>query len=188
MNANGLAKHYGTLTPRERLPLIMAAAGRGDEEEARRLVAAAPKVAWSVPDHFGLAEAFFQVSSLHFMELLSLAGNYFHALGVYVFAKGEHKERAWEAALVLGYRLKAGLAGWRRYCAEEQFDPEFWWPAFLGLEQVQQAEKVAEKFAFTAEEMGECLKRAGDGGEVRDTDAVVADLRAMMQTCAKCWG
>ena len=38
MNTNGLARLYDRLTPRERLPLIMAASARGDEMERERLV------------------------------------------------------------------------------------------------------------------------------------------------------
>ena len=34
MNTDRLAKHYASLTPAERLSLLMAAAARGDEEEA----------------------------------------------------------------------------------------------------------------------------------------------------------
>ena len=33
MNTNGLAKLYDRLTPKERLPLILAASARGDEAE-----------------------------------------------------------------------------------------------------------------------------------------------------------
>ena len=36
MNTNGLAKLYGQLTPKERLPLILAASARGDEAERNR--------------------------------------------------------------------------------------------------------------------------------------------------------
>jgi hypothetical protein len=33
MNSNGLAKNYGSLTPEERLPLVLAASWLGDEQE-----------------------------------------------------------------------------------------------------------------------------------------------------------
>ena len=34
MNANAVAKHYGSLTPEERFSLILAAGARGDESPA----------------------------------------------------------------------------------------------------------------------------------------------------------
>ncbi len=57
MNTNSLARHDEILTPRERLPLIMAASARGDEAEAQRLAHSAPLVSLRVPDYFGLAKS-----------------------------------------------------------------------------------------------------------------------------------
>jgi hypothetical protein len=75
MNTNALAKLYDRLTPRERLPLIMAASARGDEQERSRLMASAPRVAYQVPDHFGLAMSFQEVGNHHFMQLLHISAN-----------------------------------------------------------------------------------------------------------------
>jgi hypothetical protein len=57
MNTNGLAKHYGILTPEERLPLILAAADRGDAAEADRLAHTAPRKGWELPDYHGFGQA-----------------------------------------------------------------------------------------------------------------------------------
>src|SRR5437763_1971729 len=73
MNTNALAKHYGSLTPLERLPLLMAASVRGDEAEWQRLVMSAPKVTYRVPHQFGTGMALGEVSNLHFMEALHLS-------------------------------------------------------------------------------------------------------------------
>ncbi len=81
MNTSSLARQYEKLTPWERLPLILAASARGDEQEHSRLVLSAPRVGYRVPDHFGLAVAFQELTWLHLLEALDLAANYFQALG-----------------------------------------------------------------------------------------------------------
>src|SRR5262249_47266915 len=70
MNTDRLARHYATLTPAERLPLIMAASARGDEAEYEHLARSAPRVYLQAPDTFYLAEALLLATSLHMMELL----------------------------------------------------------------------------------------------------------------------
>ena len=51
MNTNPLARYYEVLTPWERLALLVAAAGRADEVEGRRLAESAPKVGFRLPDY-----------------------------------------------------------------------------------------------------------------------------------------
>jgi hypothetical protein len=152
MNTNALAKHYATLSLRERLPLIMAASRRGDEVERERLATSAPKVGWSVPDYFGLSMAFAEVSNLHLMELLDLAAVYFRALGLADShsLSEEQRERMNDAALMFGYLLKVNLAGWRQFCAENGFDPDLCWSCLPGFEPVRRAEGEAGRVAFTA--------------------------------------
>jgi hypothetical protein len=82
MNTRALEKMCDRLTPRERLPLIMGASGRGDDLDRQRLVASAPRVSYRVPDYFGLAQAVREVSEMHFMELLSLAASSFESLSL----------------------------------------------------------------------------------------------------------
>lgn len=52
MNTTKLAKHYESLTPEERLPLIIAACCRGDETERARLANSAPFVTYQARHHF----------------------------------------------------------------------------------------------------------------------------------------
>jgi hypothetical protein len=49
MNTQGLTKMYDQLTPRERLPLIVAASVRADTVERARLVDSAAMVTFAVP-------------------------------------------------------------------------------------------------------------------------------------------
>ncbi len=189
MNTNGLARHYETLTPKERLPLIMAASARGDEAERQRLVLSAPTVCYRVPDHFGLAMAFREVSELHFMELLDLAGLHDQAMGMADATDDEKQSaRVLDVARLVGYLFKVKLAGWREFCAEYSIDPELCWSCLPGFERVKRAERVAEGAAFTPEGVRAYLRKVGKATELITAEAVVAGLRACLEARAEWWG
>src|SRR5262249_19260145 len=57
MNTHRLGQLYDQLTPRERLPLIMAAHLRGDAADQKRLSASAPLKTLRVPNYYPLAKA-----------------------------------------------------------------------------------------------------------------------------------
>src|SRR5262249_47000612 len=111
VNTNGLAKHYESLTPWERVPLILAAMARGDEPERTRLVQSAPRLAYAVQNHAGLADALFKVSAAHFMRLLDLVACYGAVLGAAVYWKGKDAARVRDAALFYGHLFQVRLAG-----------------------------------------------------------------------------
>jgi hypothetical protein len=90
MNTKGLAKLYDRLTPAERLPLIIAAAERGDDAERDRLVNAAGRITLSMSDHLPYARAFDELATLIFLELLEDAGNYFDAGSIPEKGPSEH--------------------------------------------------------------------------------------------------
>jgi hypothetical protein len=188
MNTNALAKRYDGLTPWERLPLIMAAAGGGDETERQRLVMSAPKVGYRFPDYFGLSMAFNEVSRLHFMELLNLAALYFETMA-HADAWDEHGERLLKVGRLFGYLFKVQLAGWRAFCAEFHFDPEPCWDSLPGFDTVKRAESATESSAFTPEEVGEYLGKKGQAQPrvVMEAD-VVACLRECLKVRADWWG
>jgi hypothetical protein len=54
MNSNGLAKRYDKLSPREPVPLLVAADACGDEAEFARLRSSAPREFLRVFDHADL--------------------------------------------------------------------------------------------------------------------------------------
>jgi hypothetical protein len=186
VNTNGLAKHYAGLTPWERLPLILAASARGDEQERSRLAVSAPKVGYRVPDHFGLAMAFREVSEQHFMEVLNLTANYFQGLGM---ADGTPAgKRLEDVSFVLGYLLKVDLAGWRQFCAEHHFDPQLSWSLLPGFDTIQRAEKTAETAACTMEGVCGYLERSGRAvAQVRTAETVCASLRECLRARAEWW-
>jgi hypothetical protein len=79
MNANAVAKHYGSLSPEERFRLILAASARGDEAERERLVNAGGRITLSMRDHSPYAHSFSELNLLVFVELLEQAAGYFEA-------------------------------------------------------------------------------------------------------------
>jgi hypothetical protein len=76
---NGLERLYGILTPEERLAAVLRADARGDVAECERLVAAAPRQTFTVPDCHGLQEGLSLLALRHLGELASLATCYWRA-------------------------------------------------------------------------------------------------------------
>ncbi len=189
MNTRPLAKHYDKLTPRERLPLILAAGARGDEVEQNRLSRSAPRVTYSVPDYFGLAHAFCDVGDLHFMELLDLVGLYFRALGLADAAEDEQGDRALDSALFFGWKIKVLLSGWRAFCRDVGMDSEACWSFLPGYGTLRKAERMAESAAFVPEGVAVYLKRIGLKDPVVPTPEMIAtDLHRCFDARAEWWG
>jgi hypothetical protein len=86
MNANALAKHYDRLEAEERFRLIHAANARGDDAELNRLCQTAPRVTLSCSHHEPWAQAFHQLSTFVYLDLLKEAARHHDAL-----------ERWWDA-------------------------------------------------------------------------------------------
>jgi hypothetical protein len=74
MNTNGLARHYDKLTAWERLPLLLAAIGRGDDAEAERLASSAPTRTAQVAHYYGLWDGLALLSVCHQMIQCALTG------------------------------------------------------------------------------------------------------------------
>jgi hypothetical protein len=182
VNTDALAKHYGSLTPWERLPLILAALARGDEQEWSRLVQTAPQVTCTVPDHAGLARALRGVSTTLLLALLEDAVCYSIALGSAVTGKGKAAKRMQDEALLHGYLIKARLAGWRQFCAEHQFPPERPWAGLPGWGTIQRFGELVEEPPCTHADARRCAKRLGrDPAAVPTAEGVAAALRIGLQ-------
>jgi hypothetical protein len=76
MNTNTLTKSYDALTPEERFRLILAASARGDEAERDRLAHAGPRLALRMSEHVPFAQAFNELATLVYIELLEMAAFY----------------------------------------------------------------------------------------------------------------
>ena len=188
MNTNGLAQQYDKLTSAERLPLILAASARGDEAEHRRLVASAPKVEFRVPNHFGLTLALREIAFLHFMELLCLTGQYCEASTLAEAWEGGRTQTL-NVALIFGYRIKLGLAGWRQFCAEHNFEPEEFWFYLPGFKQVKQVAEIVEQSAWTSDDVKRWIGHTGkEACEVQTADEIAAHLRESLKGYAEWWG
>src|SRR5262245_42936254 len=146
MNTRSLAVLYDKLTPLERLPLIMAAAARGDKVERDKLVRSAPRTVYRLPDHWGVASAFEFLAHVHFMKLLEITAVYFQAFGAVNGGKARQSEASavgWDHLLATGYELNTYLAGWRAFCAGLKIDPEILWKRLPGYQIVKSAESLS---------------------------------------------
>jgi len=192
MNTRALARHYGQLTPWERVPLIMAAVGRGDEVEHERLVASAPKSAYRIHDHFGLSQAIREVSDWHFMEMLDLAAQYFRAMGMANAQEDPDAgvfHRMLDAALLFGFIFQTKLSGWRLFCKDLNLEPDLAWSCLPGLDTIKQAEGNTEIAAFTPEGAKAYLEQLGEKEPQIPTPRFVAtQLRKFLEKRAEWWG
>jgi len=193
MNTNGLAKQYDKLTPRERLPLILAASARGDEQEADRLANAAPRVCWRVVDYLGRGLSHLEINHLHFMELLDLAAWHLQMLLASDAAEDKCGERLLGIAKMYGFVFKVKLAGWRLFCREQRIDPELFWSFLPGFTTLKRAEELMECAAFDREAAAAFLADTkGEIGEVADElltpESVAEELRQVFEARVEWWG
>jgi hypothetical protein len=159
MNTDRLAKLYDRLTPRERLPLILAASVRGDEIEADRLARSAPRLTYQLPDYHGLANALLQLSLCHLAELLSLAAQ-FWGTG-FLFREDLREESAPEALQLLAYAFTVRCDGWERFCAGLQIDAGALLGDLPGYDLAKITREAARQVAFTPEAAAAWLRREG---------------------------
>jgi hypothetical protein len=167
---------YDKLTPWERLPLLLAAQRRGDEVESGRLAATAPKIACQLHDYFGLAQAFTLVSLLHFIEVSRLAAQYFATFRLPDDTRKE-EQAALDQRVLLAHLLKMNLAGWRQFCAEFRFDPEWCWSSLPGIDVVHRAAGLLDGIDLAPERVRAALRR-----QLKRADSIPEKVRADRQT------
>jgi hypothetical protein len=179
MNSNGLAKHYGSLTPEERFRLILAAGARGDEAEQARLVSAGGRIRLSFQDHAPHAHAFHEVAVRVFLELVEEAARYRDAFDpLWGDESGEESDdddetegvetedaaergtgregrapaiRRCDLALAAGFVLRTKVEGWKLFCARQSVPPFAVWEHFPGFDRLRRALDMAEEAAFVPE-------------------------------------
>ena len=171
MNTNSLSRFYDTLTPWERLPLLVAAAVRDDEVERARLIRAAPQQVFQLPDYWGLSQGLDDLVKLHLLEQLELAVHYWQLTARLdeeprcgnPRRQRRRQERLGQLVRMLAYRCLVRADGWRLLCAELHLDPEVLPRALPGHEAVRQMEQLARLEAFSAEEAIAFLREATEG-------------------------
>jgi hypothetical protein len=191
MNTNGLAKLYSVLTPKERLPLIMAAVERGDDVEADRLARSAPDKVFCLPDYFGLADAVIHASLLHLAELLNLAALFWHVEGMLaewevLDEESDLSKRLRGTAGAFAYLFTVKLDGWRRFCSELRVDPELLMNDLPGFGVVKRTEDAARIVACTPAEAIEWLRQQGNESD-ETVESVATDLTTFVNSWAERW-
>jgi hypothetical protein len=189
MNTYRLASHYPTITPAERLSLLMAAWARGDQQECNHLEASAPSVAYRAPHYFALTTAFRELCVWHRMEVLALAALYLYGMTNAKATDVEEGEQLLDISLWFGYRLKVDLDGWRQFCEGQKLDPGPYMACLPGETVLDLAARVAtERAAFTAEDALACMRRHGIKAAAAPTaEAVAAGLRKSLETMSAWW-
>jgi hypothetical protein len=177
-----LARLYDQLTPRERLPLIMAAHLRGDTAEQKRLAASARKQTYQVPDYYPLAKALDKACHWHLLTVLDLAGLFWQWWGLWTSDPRLHvqeeeprtrgarraathrkKRERRDAELIEEYRTHgimryyasrfvAHVDAWKQFSTELHIVPEAPLQLMIGWGLVTQTEKVARHYVFSAEQ------------------------------------
>ena len=189
MNTNTLAKHYATLSATERLSLLLAAAGRGDEVEHGRLSDAAPRVTWRVPHTFGRALAFLGVFSQHRMERLDLAGLFFKTATLADATTGKVAARLRDVVGLYGYLVKINADGWARFCEQECLDSALCEGVAPGAITLDQAAREAQTVGFTEAEAQDYVRRGGQDAptNLKTMESVSAGLGEMFQFLLRQW-
>jgi hypothetical protein len=189
MNRDALGRLYNQLTPRERLPLLMAAHRRGDATEYQRLSDSVPKRTFQVADYYPLAKALDEAVYLHLLCLLDLAGAFWQCWGLCMVsaplrAPEEEKKNQRRRRTLVGTqkcpgaaagginasrprslmryyasRFAAHVSGWKQFCADLPIDPEALLQFRIGWGLVTQTEKATRALVFSAEEAAEFLRR-----------------------------
>jgi hypothetical protein len=209
MNSNQLANYYETLTPWERLPLLVAARQRGDAVEEERLSRSAPRNGFRIPDFWVLVEGLDNLAKVYLLRQIDLAAIYWHMAGLLDQEPLRHPsrqerqrdERRWQLLQMLCYRFVVCADGWRLLCSQMHIDPGFLLKDLPGYDSVQQMERTARLFAFSAEEAlaflradAEARRPAEDKTDavrreytIDTADDVAQSMRASLQTQLDEW-
>jgi hypothetical protein len=195
MNLNGLSRLYDRLTPRERLPLILAASARGDEAELDRLVNSASSKLYRMPDYHGLAEGMELAALLQQTELLDVAAAYWWVGGMLAeheaWTDGEEDEpskRLRAVVRMFAYIFTTKLDGWRQFCAESKIDAEQLMNRLPGHDTLTRTEEATRDLAFSGEEAAAWMREFGnETAEMLTAESVATDLTTFVNSCAERW-
>ena len=177
MTADRLAKHYPALRPDERLALMLAASGRGDDVEHERLLATAPRLPVVVPDTFPRAMAFREVLDRHRAERLELAARFFQTKRLAEDYDEGPGGRMGHVARAYGYLLLVARDGWAAFCERHLLPCGGLEVALVGGDVLRMAEDEVAGDAVTADEVaGMIASRGGPKGAVKTAASVAEEL------------
>jgi hypothetical protein len=193
MNMNPLTRLYPTLTPRERVPLMLGAMQRGDDQEFARLANAAPRQSWLITDFHGYACALSRTAWLQRIMVLTLEMAWWMD-GVMVW-NWPHSPRAEELdelrrvidmGPILAYKCVVELDAWQQFCAELHVDPEVFWKDLPHYSLMKLSDKIVRDHAATPEEAAAYVRQHGEAN-VPTVEGVMADLRAVFDYLRSPW-
>jgi len=166
MKTDGLAKHYRSLTPEERLALIISACERGDREERDRLVHAAPRQTLSVPHHHRLAVALDHLAHRYVARQLHLLVRYWHSSGR-VIDRGwkEHASELSDAAKMAAYLFCVNTDAWFQLCDDSKVDADVVINRVPGADEVTNSGPLMEHVAFNEQQASAYLQTFGTTAE-----------------------
>jgi len=189
MKTKGLEKLYDSLTARERLPLMVAAAGRGDEAEAERLSRSAPTLTFRVPDYHGLSEGLFALTALHLMTVLELVGRYWQASAVLAVAARLPKEEVQvreqqflASVRLLAFELVTHAEAWGLFCGGLHLDAEWLLHDQPGYRLLVRTQASARAVAFSPEEALAYLRGQLEAARAEAGEAPSAKHKYHLQT------
>ncbi len=187
-----LHQHYDLLEPEERFRLLLAAAGRHDDQEHERLMRSAGRVAFRMPDHAPWAHAFHEIATLTMMELVEDAAAYdeaFHHAIKMIDDTDDGDElsdeecepgdeepspdvkpanppwvRAMGVVYAAGFVLKTKIDGWALFCERLNIPPLLLWEALPGYERLQETLEMARERSFDIDGIREWLNRVRPPG------------------------
>jgi hypothetical protein len=189
MNTNGVAKHYGALAPDERLPLIVAASRRGDDQERQRLIDSAPAKLYKVPDCFGRMDTFQTLTLLHRCELLEVAGLYLQCCYIADTDRFDLAVRVGSIGSLYGYLYRVLREGWRLFCDGLHLPPDLYADLLPGRGLLDVADRFAEAWAFTAEEaLAHVRAKHGPDFDLLTEKDVAARWGKAYRAAADLWG
>jgi hypothetical protein len=196
MNTKPLARLYDRLTPRERLPLLLAALHRGDDAEAQSLAGSAPRIQLSLPDYHGLNEGLTLLTFFHVLGQLERGLLYWQLSGTaadweeFTVDPGEEGriERLWKIERLIAYRLGVEADGWTRFCEELHIDGEVLLRDLPCYDTLRRTQLAARALAWSADEAADCLRRLRSGDAVLSTpEGVARGLRKFLEERVAWW-
>jgi hypothetical protein len=208
MNTDGLARHYGSLTRWERLPLMAAAWARGDAVEFDRLARSAPRSKARIADFVGLFLELCDLAKEYVLKQLDTAVVYWRLkdyLDQQPVGGGRRRGRSQAKEHRRTLRLLAFFCvlradGWKLFCEGLLIDPDVPPRKLPGYKAVQEMEQDARVLAFTAEEAAAYLredwkaappaeeKAPPAGGRIADAADVAWAMRKKFEARLEAWG
>lgn len=157
MNIKSIRRNYDELTMLERLSLLDNAVSRGDESEAKAVVAASPRKTFTEPDY---ADLFEKINNFRFFYLIIRLG-YVMQFDFFLQCEFSDEERQTSDARLAAYLYVRATDAWKGVCDELglrlDFEKEIAEHLF-SIEMLNRKDEFLREFAFTEDEAQKFIK------------------------------